>query len=261
VRHALWHNFIAMSNAKPLTRIYFPGEIPIHGACALAADQAHHVTRVLRLGAGDSVTLFDGNGSEYAAVIARAAPGGVTVNVGERVRVDRESPLQIALAQAISSGERMDYTIQKAVELGVVRVQPLTTERCVVRLDGARAQKRVAHWQAVAIAACEQCGRNRVPHVAPVMTLREWLARDARTDAEDLHVLLYAQAETTLHALPKPSVGVAMLAGPEGGLAPEEQNDARRAGYVPVKLGPRVLRTETAAVAAIAALQTLWGDF
>lgn len=261
MHRVLWHNFVAMSSAKPLTRIYFPGEIPIHGACVLAADQAHHVARVLRLGPGDSVTLFDGNGSEYAAVIVRAAPGGVTLNIGERVSVDRESPLRVALAQAISSGERMDYTIQKAVELGVVRVQPLTTERCVVRLDGTRAQKRVAHWQAVAVAACEQCGRNRVPRVAPVMTLREWLAQDVRADAEDLRLLLAAQAETTLHALPKPSLGVALLAGPEGGLAPDERNDARRAGFVPVKLGPRILRTETAAVAAIAALQTLWGDF
>ena len=261
MQNALWHNFTAMPSVKPLTRIYFPGDIPIHGACVLAADQAHHVTRVLRLGAGDSVTLFDGDGSEYAAVIARADTSGVTLNVGERKSVNRESPLRVALAQAISSGERMDYTIQKAVELGVVRIQPLATERCVVRLDSARAQKRVGHWQAVAVAACEQCGRNRVPRVAAVTTLREWLARDARPDAEDSRVVLSAGAETALHALRRPSIGIELLAGPEGGLAPEEQNDARRAGFVPVKLGPRTLRTETAAIAAIAALQTLWGDF
>lgn len=245
-----------------MTRIYFSGEIPVHGACVLPARQAHHVTRVLRLGEGDAVTLFDGNGAEYPAVIARAARGGgVTLNVGERISADRESALRIVLAQAISSGERMDYTVQKAVELGVARIQPLLTERSVVRLDSARAGKRVAHWQAVAVAACEQCGRNHVPPVAAVETLREWLARDIGSQADCVRVVLAAEAGVTLRELRRPSAGVELLAGPEGGFTPDEENDARRVGFVPVRLGPRVLRTETAAVAAIAALQTLWGDF
>lgn len=250
-----------MTSAKPLNRIYFPGEIPPHGACVLPVEQAHHVTRVLRLAAGEALTLFDGRGVEYAAVVARIAKSGVTLNVGEQRRVDRESPLQVMLAQAISSGERMDYTVQKAVELGIARIQPLASECSVVRLDSVRARKRVAHWQAVAVAACEQCGRNRVPHVAPVTTLRDWLGQDFPPPASELRVLLAPQAAVSVRELPQPSGWVTLLCGPEGGLTPEEQHDAQRAGFKPVRLGPRVLRTETAAVAALAALQALWGDF
>ena len=258
----MWHNFITVTSAKPLTRLYFPCEIPPHGACRLPPEQAHHVTRVLRLGTGDSVTLFDGNGAEYAAAITQVARHGVTLNVGERISVDRESPLPVLLAQAISSGERMDYTVQKAVELGVASIQALEAERSVVRLDDARARKRVAHWQAVAVAACEQCGRNRVPHVAPVMTLRDWLGRKMQpSPPAEMRLLLATQAQVVLRELPRPAGGVTLLAGPEGGLTFEEQHDARRAGFTPVRLGPRALRTETAAVAALAALQTLWGDF
>ncbi len=257
----MWHNFVAMPNAKPLTRIYFPGDIPPHGACALPAERAHHVTRVLRLAAGDALTLFDGNGTEYAAVIARVSKTGVMLNVGERMSVDRESPLRVLLAQAISSGERMDYTVQKAVELGIARIQPLESGRSVVRLGGVRAQKRVLHWQAVAIAACEQCGRNRVPQVAPVATLTNWLGQSFRPPATELRLLLAPHAPVSLRELPKPAGMVTLLAGPEGGLTSAEQHDAQRAGFAAVRLGPRVLRTETAAIAALAAMQTLWGDF
>lgn len=227
----------------------------------MPARQAHHVTRVLRLGTGDALTLFDGNGAEYAAVIARVAKTGVTLNVGERMNIDRESPLEVVLAQAISSGERMEYTVQKAVELGVARIQPLESGRSVVRISGARAQKRVAHWQAVAIAACEQCGRNRVPPVAPVATLTSWLGQAFRLPASQLRVLLALHAPVSLRELPRPAGSVTLLAGPEGGFTSAEQHDAERAGFAAVRLGPRVLRTETAAIAALAAMQTLWGDF
>lgn len=257
----MWHNFTTMTSAKSLTRIYFPGEIPAHGACELAPDQAHHVARVLRLEPGERVILFDGAGIEHRAVITRVAKSGVTLNVQESSAVDRESPLSVMLAQGMSSGERMDYTVQKAVELGATGIRPLASERSVVRLDAERAQRRVAHWQAVVIAACEQCGRNSVPQVLPVMGYTDWLAHIAKQEAATLRLLLSPSASTALRDLPRPSGMVVLLAGPEGGLSPQEQHDAQTTGFVPVRLGPRVLRTETAAIAALSAMQTLWGDF
>lgn len=245
--------------AKPLTRIYFPDVIPDHGGCELPAAKAHHVAHVLRLAAGDAVVLFDGRGIAYDAVITRCARGAVSVQVGSRRSEDRESPLQVVLAQAVSSGERMDYTIQKAVELGVSAVQPLMAERCVVRLAGERAAKRVQHWQAVVAASCEQSGRNRLPEVRPLRSLRDWL--DQAAGSGGLRLLLAPGAATGLRQLPPPSGVVTVLAGPEGGLTSTEMEDAVRSGFQPLRLGPRVLRTETAAVALLAAMQALWGDF
>ncbi|MBX3666722.1 MAG: 16S rRNA (uracil(1498)-N(3))-methyltransferase, partial [Burkholderiales bacterium] len=170
-----------------------------------------------------------------------------------------ESPLQVTLAQAVSSGERMDYTIQKAVELGATAVQPLLAERCVVRLSGERAAKKRLHWQGVAVSACEQCGRDVVPEVRPLLGLRDWLQQPG--PAGGLRLLLAPGAATGLRDLSRPADGITVLAGPEGGLAPAEADDAVRAGFTPLRLGPRVLRTETAAVALLAALQALWGDF
>ena len=215
---------------------------------------------MLRLKQGDALTLFDGRGNEYAAVIAQVARNGVTLDVTQARSVDRESPLAITLAQGISSAERMDYTVQKAVELGVTVIQPLQTSRGVVRLDRVRAEKRCMHWQAIAVAACEQCGRNRIPQILPVMALRDWLGqRPAGWD--ELQVLLSPRAGVALKALPRPRGAVTLIAGAEAGLTAEEQRDAERAGFVAARLGPRVLRTETAALAALAAMQTLWGDF
>ena len=247
-----------MSRSKSSARLYFPGQIPAHGVFDAPDDQAHHVAHVLRLAPGDALTVFDGRGTEYAATIERVAKSGVTVKVGPARAVDRESPLAVTLAQGISSGERMDYTVQKAVELGAHTIQPLATERSVVRLSAERAAKRLAHWQAVAVAACEQCGRNRVPAVLPVEALASWLAAP-RENA--LRLTLSPRASATLREHKRPGGPVVLLVGPEGGLSPREQQDAEAAGYMPVRLGPRVLRTETAAVAALAAMQTLWGDF
>ncbi len=242
-----------------MTRIYFPDPIPDHGACLLPAAKAHHVANVLRLAPGAPVILFDGNGNAYDAEITKCARGEVSVQVRARRNEDRESPLQLTLVQAVSSGERMDYTIQKAVELGVAAVQPLMAERCVVRLSGERAAKRVLHWQGVVAAACEQCGRNHVPRVSPLLSLRDWLELPAEAGA--LRLLLAPGASTGLRELPRPAGMVTVLAGPEGGLTAAEASDAERAGFVPLRLGPRVLRTETAAVALLAAMQALWGDF
>ena len=247
-----------MSSSKARNRVYFPGDMPAHGVFTLADGEAHRVTHVLRLEPGDAIVVFDGRGCEYPARIERIGKSGVTVTVGEADTVDRESPLAVTLAQGISSGERMDYTIQKAVELGVRAIQPLATERSVVKLGGERAVKRVAHWQGVAVAACQQSGRNRVPEVLPVAALTAWLAT-IPDDAERL--MLSPHASRALRELERPAGSIVLLIGPEGGFAPRELSDAQALGFTSVRLGPRVLRTETAALAALAAMQTLWGDF
>lgn len=241
-------------------RLYFPGAIPAHGECVLPPAQAHHTVRVLRLGVGDSITLFDGRGTEYPAAIMGSDRHGMTVRLtGERA-VDRESPLQVTLVQGVSSGERMDYTVQKAVELGIARIQPVTSQRSVVRLKDARAEKRVAHWQLVAIAACEQCGRNVLPEVAPVLDFRDWLATLPAAGAGG-RLILDPEGELRLADMPAPTGPLMLLAGPEGGFDEAETAMARALRFAGLRLGPRVLRTETAALAALAALQAKWGDF
>ena len=247
-----------MSRAKPPPRLHLPGDIPAHGVCLVPPEQSHHLAHVLRLAAGDAVIAFDGLGHEYAATIQRITKSGVTLTLGDPLAVDRESPLEVTLAQGISSGERMDYTVQKAVELGVHAIQPLTAERSIVRLDRDRAVKRVAHWQAVAAAACEQCGRNRVPRVLPVAGLETWLGA---VPARGVRLTLTPAAPVRLAELERPQGSIVLLAGPEGGLSPREHASAIATGFTAVRLGPRVLRTETAALAALAAMQTLWGDF
>jgi 16S rRNA (uracil1498-N3)-methyltransferase len=243
-----------------MTRIHVPGPLEAGGECALSAAQSHHLHGVLRLKPGDALVLFDGAGAEYGATVLRAGKRGVTVTVGERRTVSRESPLTVTLAQAVSSGERMDYTIQKAVELGAAAIQPLAASRSVVRLSAERADRRASHWQAVAIAACEQCGRNRVPSVGAVLPLDRWLARLPAAGDGARRLLLTPRADARLRDLEPPRHPVILLAGPEGGFTQEEEAAARRSGFVPLSLGPRVLRTETAAVAALAAMQSLWGD-
>jgi len=240
-----------------LTRLYFPGPIADHGECRVVAGQAHHVIHVLRLQAGAPLTLFDGCGVEHPALIKRIDKSGLTLTVTGRIKASRESPLDIVLAQGISSGERMDYTVQKCVELGVSAIQPLMTQRSVVRLTAERAGRRVAHWQSVSAAACEQCGRNVLAAVLPVQPLMKWLGEPAR----GVRLLLSPHATTTrLRDVAPPRGTVTLLVGPEGGWNTQETNAALGAGFTPLALGPRVLRTETAAVAALAAMQALWGD-
>lgn len=243
-----------------MTRIHVPGPIQPGAECALSAAQSHHLHGVLRLKTGDALVLFDGAGAEYGARVLRAGKRGVTVTVGEPRAVNRESPLAVTLAQAVSTGERMDYTIQKAVELGAAAIQPLAASRSVVRLSAERAGRRASHWQAVAIAACEQCGRNHVPPVGAVLPLERWLAQLPVADDGARRLLLTPRAEARLRGLEAPRQPVILLAGPEGGFTPQEEAAARRCGFEALSLGPRVLRTETAAVAALAAIQSLWGD-
>lgn len=218
---------------------------------------ARHAVRVLRLPPGAPMVLFDGRGGEYEAQIERIEKNRVVVELGAWQDVERESKLAVTLVQAVQAGEKMDFTIQKAVELGVADIVPVDSRRSVIRLAGERAAKRVAHWQGVSASACEQCGRNQVPLVAPLEKLEHWLARPARPG---LRLMLAPDAEHALADLP-PARAVQLLIGAEGGLDPQEAIAAELAGFQAVRLGPRVLRTETAGLAALAALQALWGDF
>ena len=231
---------------------------------ALPEAAARHAVRALRLGVGDALTLFDGGGGEYPARIAGVAREAVEVELAAHVARECESPLDLTLLQALQAGDKMDLTIQKAVELGVARVVPLLSRRSVVRLEGERALRRVEHWRGIAVSACEQCGRNRVPAVEPIERFERWLAPATQVAPAGVRrLLLDPLGGRTLASLPPPAAGerIELLIGAEGGLAPEEVEAAQRAGFVGIRLGPRVLRTETAGLAALAALQCLWGDF
>lgn len=218
---------------------------------------ARHAVRVLRLPPGAPMILFDGRGGQYPAHIERIERDRVMAELAAWQDVECESPLAVTLVQALQAGEKMDFTIQKAVELGVRDIVPVESRRSVLRLAGERAGKRVAHWQGVVASACEQCGRNQVPLVAPLEKLENWLAKPAGEGV--LRLMLDPQAELTLDALP-PSQKMQLLIGAEGGLDPQEVIAARQAGFVGVRMGPRILRTETAGLAALAILQALWGD-
>jgi 16S rRNA (uracil1498-N3)-methyltransferase len=223
----------------------------------LPPGPARHAARALRLAPGDSITLLNGQGGQYTAHIERINKDEVAVSVSSFEDVECESPLRVMLAQGISSGERMDYTLQKAVELGVATIQPIAAKRSVVKLTGERVDRRVAHWQGVVTSACEQCGRNHVPTVAAPLTLANWLG----VQTAGRLLFLSPLAESRLADLPAPTATDCLVAGPEGGFEADEIAALHAAGALAVRLGPRVLRTETAALAALAAMQTLWGDF
>jgi len=231
------------------------------GTLELPPKAAHHAANVLRLKPGSLLALFDGTGGEYPAEIISNKRGAVEVKLGEHRPIERESPLFVRLAQTLQAGEKMDYTLQKAVELGVRAFLPLEGRRSVLRLDGERAVKRNTRWREIAIAACEQCGRNRLPEVAPVASLENWL-REAGSALPGLKLLLLPGTEQRIHTLDRPAPGteITLLAGAEGGFDPMEIDAARKAGFYPIQLGPRILRTETASLAALAILQGLWGD-
>jgi 16S rRNA (uracil1498-N3)-methyltransferase len=218
---------------------------------------ARHAVRVLRLPPGAPMVLFDGRGGEYPAHIERIERDRVMAELAAWNDVERESPLAITLVQALQAGDKMDFTIQKAVELGVRDIVPVESRRSVLRLAGERAGKRVAHWQGVVASACEQCGRNQVPLVAPLEKLENWLARPAHGV---LRLMLAPDGEQALADI-TPAKEVQLLIGAEGGLDPQEVIAAKSAGFQAVRMGPRILRTETAGLAALAAMQALWGDF
>jgi 16S rRNA (uracil1498-N3)-methyltransferase len=240
-----------------LTRVYVAGPLVSGRRVKLEGNAASHITRVLRLRVGAALVLFDGSGGEYEGSIDQAHGGEVIVAVGARADAERESPLPVTLAQGVSRGERMDLVVQKATELGVSRLVPVLTERSVVRLDEERSDRKSSHWRAIAIAACEQCGRNRLPQVTLPARLREFLRGSA---ADGTKLLLSPQATRRIEDVPRPQSGATVLIGPEGGLTDEEQQSAGATGFVAVRLGPRVLRTETAAIAALTLLQREFGD-
>ena len=239
-----------------IPRIFTDSPLAVGSQCQLDDNAANHVGRVLRMQAGQALLLFNGDGHDYHATITEAGKKHVLVAVTEAAGNETESPLRVVLAQTLSKGDRMDYAVQKAVEMGVSEIVPLTTERCDVKLKGDREDKRLRHWQQVAISAAEQCGRARVPEIQPVMTVQQWLEH---AQACDLRLVLHHRTEQSLNTLEKPS-SIALMIGPEGGLTAEEIALAESRGFLPVALGPRVLRTETAPVAAIALCQWLWGD-
>ena len=238
-------------------RLYHPGPLHDGAEVLLARDQATHVERVLRLSCGDAVNLFDGDGHEHGGQLVSLARNAVRVAVGAAISARPESGLRSSLLQGICRGPRMDLVVQKATELGVTRIVPVRCERSVVRLDEQRAARRLAHWRGVAIAAAEQCGRARLPAIDAPAGLTDALASVA---ADGQRVLLSPDAGRGLGALPRDGNGISLLIGPEGGMTNTERAIAREHGFEEYALGPRVLRTETAALTALAVLQFLRGD-
>lgn len=237
-------------------RIYHPHPITHLGPLALSDDAAGHIARVLRMQEGQEILVFDGSGAEFPAIISEAGKKQVVVDLAERIDTNLESPLHLHLGQVISRGDKMEFTIQKSVELGVNTITPLLSERCGVKLDAKRFEKKLQQWQKIAISACEQCGRNVVPDIRPIMTLEAWCAE--QTDALKLN--LHPRAKYSINTLPEPVTKVRLLIGPEGGLSAEEIDMTQQYHFEETLLGPRVLRTETAALTAITALQVRFGD-
>ncbi len=237
-----------------LSRFFIDAPLSL-GQHELPEAQAHYIGRVLRHAAGDAVQLFDGSGQEYLGELIEVGKKSVRVELRETLAGMAESPLNIHLGQGLSRGERMDWAIQKATELGASQISPIVSARCEVRLKDERADKRMAHWRQIAISACEQCGRSSLPQINPPVTLAQWLEQ---VEA-DLKLVLHPVAEPWASHLRPASL--AMLIGPEGGLSEDEVQQAMARGFHAARLGPRVLRTETAPVVALSVAQQLWGDF
>ena len=240
-----------------LNRVFVGQPLATGSEVLLPDAAAYHVARVLRLRAGAPLVLFVGSGGDFRAEIVAVDGDRVRARVGERSAGLRESPLAITLVQAVSRGERMDWTLQKATELGVKRIQPVLSARSVVRLDEQQAAKKLRHWQAIVAGACEQCGRSVLPEVRAPLDLARFLAESSR---EGLRLVLSPNGPASLAGLASTAARVELLIGPEGGLDDAEIDVAARAGFAPVRLGPRVLRTETAGIVALTVLQALWGD-
>jgi 16S rRNA (uracil1498-N3)-methyltransferase len=242
-------------------RFHCPGELvaeDVGNEYALPDPVAHHALRVLRLAVGERIALFTGGGGEFAATLVRADKRNAIVRVDSFESTDRESPLAVTLAQGIAANDAMDHAVRRAVELGVAAIQPVLTARSARMPDGERGEKRLAHWRQIVVAACEQCGRNRIPEVRGAIALDRWLAsRDVATPG----LVMAPTAGAAIADAARPTATLDLLVGPEGGLAPDEIASAQRSGMAAVRLGPRVLRTETAALASLAAINALWGDF
>lgn len=244
-----------------IPRIYQPVPLEVGSTLTLNAQATAHIVRVLRLKQDDKITVFNGEGGEFAGVISHVGKRETKVTLLEFREIEIESPLKIDLLQGVSRGERMDYTLQKAVELGINEIFPVLTKHTAVHLNDERKIKRQQHWQGVVNSACEQCGRNQVPQVHPVKSLFDCVSQ-IPASSENLCIVLNHRSAQALSSIRrnKPNQ-IFLIAGPEGGFAEEEIEELHRKGFVSVILGPRVLRTETAALAAISVIQSLWGDF
>ena len=239
-----------------MPRFYLPTALAPHTTLNLPDNIIRHI-HVLRLNAGDSITLFNGTGNDFAATLQTIGKRHAECHIHAQRQPENESPLAITLVQAVSSGERMDFTLQKSVELGVRAIQPIISERCVVRLSGERADKRVQRWQDIVIAACEQSGRSIVPTVLPIVSFSDYL----RQMPPELHLMMSLRRATTLRDIAPAPQTLRLMIGPEGGWTPAEEQATLEAGVQTITLGKRVLRTETASLAVLAAMQVLWGDF
>ena len=244
-------------------RFYCPPPLLLNSSLELPPAAAHHASRVLRLRVQDAVQVFDGIGNELHGIISEINGKKVVLDKLQASAVNRESPLPIVLAQAMCSSEKMDWVVQKATELGVSAIQPVQTQRSVAKLSGERIDKRLEHWRAVIIGACEQCGRNVLPEIRAPQELSTWLAA-MRNDPGSKFILAPDASNSLSEQMqpqPQPQAAVTLLIGPEGGFSADEVRLAQQVGFISVRLGTRTMRTETAAVAGLAVLQTVWGDF
>ncbi|SFB81051.1 16S rRNA (uracil(1498)-N(3))-methyltransferase [Pseudoalteromonas denitrificans] len=239
-----------------IPHIYQSSEISLHETLALCSDAAGHITRVLRMGIGDKISLFNGDGGEYLCELVEVNKKTASVKVIEFINKDVESPLKIHLGQGISRGDKMDFTIQKSVELGVTEITPIFTERCGVKLSGERLAKKHQQWQKIAIAAAEQSGRNFVTKIHEPIKIDLWLEQAS----DELKVTLHPRAEHSIKTIPNPMAGLRFIVGPEGGFTDAEMIKTKNSGFIDIRLGPRVLRTETAALTVLSALQLEFGD-
>nr|WP_101127752.1 16S rRNA (uracil(1498)-N(3))-methyltransferase [Neisseria meningitidis] len=240
-----------------MPRFHLPENLSVGQTVNLPDNIVRHLN-VLRIRPNENITLFDGKGKAHAARLTILEKRRAEAEILREETADTESPLNITLIQSISSGDRMDFTLQKSVELGVTAIQPVISERCIVRLDGERAAKRLARWQEIVISACEQSGRNTVPPVLPIIGYREALDK---MPSESTKLIMSINRARKLGDIRQPSGAIVFMVGPEGGWTEQEEQQAFEAGFQAVTLGKRILRTETAPLAALAAMQTLWGDF
>ncbi|HEZ0805929.1 16S rRNA (uracil(1498)-N(3))-methyltransferase [Neisseria meningitidis] len=240
-----------------MPRFHLPENLSVGQTVALPDNIVRHLN-VLRVRPNENITLFDGKGKAHAAQLTVLEKRRAEAEILHEDTTDNESPLNITLIQSISLGDRMDFTLQKSVELGITAIQPIISERCIVRLDGERAAKRLARWQEIVISACEQSGRNTVPPVLPIIGYREALDK---MPSESTKLIMSINRARKLADIRHPSGAIVFMVGPEGGWTEQEEQQAFDAGFQAVTLGKRILRTETAALAALAAMQTLWGDF
>lgn len=239
-----------------ISRLYVPLALATDQLINLDEDSAHYVRTVLRLKKDQAIILFNGSGGEFIGIVTEASRKNVVVRIGDWQDRTVESPLTVTLGLGISRGDRMDWAVQKSVELGVNTIAPLLTERCVVMFKEDKKALRRQHWQKIAQHACEQCGRSILPNLTDIAYLQDWVSHQ-----RGLKIFLDPYADTVLNQLTPSVQGVTLLAGPEGGFSDSERLCAQSAGFVPVRLGRRILRTETAALSALSAIQTLWGDF